>query len=236
VSLHPIEILEKLVQVQQTDSGRDELERLKKDHLARITVIDKQVADLKLRIATEKKTLEEQAKARKTLEIEVGTLETKIKKYQGQEGEVKSNEQMLALQHEVAKAKEDRSKAEERALEGLFREDTLKAGIQGLQEQLVRDEQKAEQDKKEIRSKIEELDKALAEKLKDRAVQLKELPEEFQDGYEKLRNTNKKIAVAKVSDEQICGGCHMNVPPQILNEVKKGIGIQRCDCGRYLYL
>ena len=234
--MHPIEILEKLVQVQRTDSGRDDLERLKKDHLAKIAAIDKQVADLKSRIVTEKKALEEQAKARKTLEIEMGTLETKIKKYQGQEGEVKSNEQMLALQHEVAKAKEDRTKAEERALEGLFNEDILKAGIQGLQEQLARDEQKAEQEKKDLQSRIGELDKALAEKLSERGAQLKELPDEFREGYEKLRNTNKKIAVAKVSEEQICGGCHMNVPPQILNEVKKGIGIQRCDCGRYLYL
>lgn len=234
--MHPIEILEKLVQVQRTDSGRDDLERLKKDHLAKIAAIDKQVADLRSRIVTEKKALEEQAKARKTLEIEMGTLETKIKKYQGQEGEVKSNEQMLALQHEVAKAKEDRTKAEERALEGLFNEDTLKAGIQGLQEQLARDEQKAEQEKKDLQSRIGELDKALAEKLSERGAQLKELPDEFREGYEKLRNTNKKIAVAKVSEEQICGGCHMNVPPQILNEVKKGIGIQRCDCGRYLYL
>lgn len=234
--MHPTEILEKLVQVQHTDSGRDELERLKKDHLARITAIDKQVADLKTRIAQEKKALEDQAKARKTFEIEVGTLETKIKKYQGQEAEVKSNEQMLALQHEVAKAKEDRSKAEEKALEGLFQEDTLKARIQELQEQLVRDEKKAEEDKKDLRSKIEELDRAMAEKLKERSGQVLELPEDFREGYEKLRNTNKKIAVAKVSEDQTCGGCHMNVPPQTVNEVKKGIAIQRCDCGRYLYL
>ncbi|HVZ80792.1 MAG TPA: C4-type zinc ribbon domain-containing protein [bacterium] len=234
--MHPADILEKLIQVQHTDSGRDELERLKKDQLAQIAALDKKVAELKARIAAEKKVLEDQAKARKTLEIEVGTLETKIKKYQGQEGEVKSNEQMLALQHETAKAKEDRSKAEEKALEGLFREDTLKAGIQGLQEQLDRDEQRAEQEKKEIRSKIGELDKALAEKLSERSAQLMELPEDFREGYEKLRNTNKKIAVAKVSDDRICEGCHMNVPPQLLNEVKKGIAIHRCDCGRYLYL
>src|SRR5579871_1863350 len=95
--LHFAEALEKLVELQATDSGLDELERLKKGFRQEITVLESHVAELKNRIQSEKKALEDLAKQRKTLEIEAGTLDTKITKYLGQQNEVKSNEQFTAL-------------------------------------------------------------------------------------------------------------------------------------------
>lgn len=234
--MHPTEILEKLVEVQRTDSGRDDLERLKKDFLGQISHLDQQAAELRVRLTQEKKSLEEMLKIRKTLEMEAGALETKIKKYQGQENEVKSNEQFLALKHEIEKAKEDKGKTEEKELEGLFQEDVQKAKIQEVTALLAQAEKKAQEAKAELQSKIADCDKALQEKLAERSKQILEVPEEFRINYEQLRNTGKKIAVAQILEDDTCGGCHMNVPPQVHNEVRKSIGLQRCSCGRFLYI
>jgi hypothetical protein len=233
--LHPTEILEKLIEVQKTDSGRDDLERLKKDFLKQIAALEGAAADLKNSLAAEKKALEDLLKGRKTLEMETGALDNKITKYVGQQNEVKNNEQFLALKHEIEKAREDKGKAEEKTLEGLFHEDTQKAKIQDVTGQLAQAEKKAAEAKKELEVKIADCDKAAQEKLAERTRQVAELPDDYRDGYERLRNNGKKIAVAQVLEDQTCGGCHMNVPPQLLNEMRKGIAIQRCDCGRYLY-
>ena len=193
------------------------------------------ILTLKNHVQNEKKVMEDLLKQRKTQEIEAGTLETKISKYLGQQNEVKSNEQFTALKQEIEKSKEDKAKAEEKVLESLFKEDEQKAKILVLSQQLSAAEKKAAEDKKDIQQKIADCDKSVLEKKEERKKQLAEIPAEFAEGYEKLRNNGKKIAVAAVQEDESCSGCHMNVSPQILNEIRKNIAVQRCNCGRYLY-
>jgi uncharacterized protein len=229
------ETLEKLVELQTTDSGLDDLERLKKGFLQEMAALDGHVTDLKKQIQNEKKSQEELLKQRKTLEIEVGTLDNKITKYLGQQNEVKSNEQFTALKQEIEKGKEEKAKTEERVLEFLFKDDDQKAKIQKLNQELAQAEKKAADDKKAIQEKVSDCEKSAQEKKAERQKQLADLPEEFAQGYEQLRNSGKKIAVAQAQEDQTCSGCHMNIPPQILNELRKNIAVQRCTCGRYLY-
>lgn len=234
--MHFAETLKRLVELQTTDSGLDELEKLKKGFLKEITTFEGEVASLKIRIQEGKKAMEDLAKERKTFEIEVGTIDSKIKKYQSQESEVKSNEQFTALKHEVEKGKEDKGKAEERVLETLIKEDEQKLKNQELAKLLDVAEKKAAADKKVLQDKIDDCDKAALGKREERVKQVAGIPEEFAAGYESLRSHGKRIAVAEISEESICGGCKMQVPPQMLNEIKKNIAIQRCDCGRFLYV
>ncbi len=231
-----LETMKRLAALQKTDSGLDELERLKKGSLQGAAALDANVSSLKESIQAEKKNLEELLKQRKTLEIEIGALDTKISKYQGQENEVKSNEQFTALKHEIEKCREEKAQAEEKVLEFMFKDDEQKQKIQGLTGQLAQAEKKAVEDKKELQQKIADCDKAAADKREERTKQAAEIDQEFAEGYESLRTHGKKIAVAEVQEDQTCSGCHMNVSPQILNEIRKNIAIQRCNCGRFLYV
>ena len=230
-----MEILKELVELQTIDSGLDELERIKKGLQQESTTLDANLTILKNKIQDEKKNLEDLLKQRKILEIEAATLDSKVTKYLGQQNEVKSNEQFLALKQEIEKSKEEKGKIEERVLEGLFREDEQKLKIQGLTTQLGQAEKKAAEDKKNIQQKVADCDKAAQDKKEERKKQFAQIPGEFAEGYTALRDHGKKIAVAKIEEDQTCGGCHMNVPPQTLNEIKKNMTIQRCNCGRYLY-
>ncbi len=220
--------------LQSTDSGLDELEKLKKNFQQEMDAFDSNLANLKEKLQAEKKTLEDIVKQRKMLEIEAGSLETKITKYLGQQNEVKSNEQFAALKLEIEKSKDEKGKAEEKALEFLFKEDEQKAKIQLYTQKLAEGEKQAAEDKKALQNKIEDCDKAAVDKKKERTERLAVLPPEYAESYESLRNHGKKIAVALVKEDNTCSGCNMNVAPQVLNEIRKNIGIQRCNCGRYL--
>jgi hypothetical protein len=224
------------VELQKTDSGLDELERIKKNFLQEAATLDANVTALKGKIQEEKKNLEDLLKQRKTFEIEIGTLDTKVSKYLGQQNEVKSNEQFTALKQEIEKSKEEKAKIEEKVLECLFKEDEQKAKVQGLTAQLAQAEKKAAEDKKDIQQKVADCDKAAQDKREERKKQFSEIPQEFAEGYDSLRTHGKKMAVAEISEDQTCSGCNMNVSPQILNEIRKNIAIQRCNCGRYLHL
>ena len=231
-----VETLQRLVELQKTDSGLDELERMKKNFLQEAATLDANVTALKSKIQEEKKNLEDLLKHRKTLEIEMGTLDTKVSNYLGQQNEVKSNEQFAALKMEIEKSKEEKGKIEEKVLECLFKEDEQKVKMQGLTAQLAQAEKKATEDKKELQQKVTDSDKEAQDKKEERKKQFSELPQEFAEGYDSLRTHGKKVAVAGISEEKTCEGCNMNVSPQILNEIRKNIAIQRCNCGRYLYL
>lgn len=230
------EILEKLAALQSSDSGADDLERLQKNFQKEIDGLQSSLSSSRESLQAAKKALEELLKTRKTLEIETGALDTRIKKYQGQESEVKSNEQFAALKMEIEKSKEEKAKAEEKILEELFQEDTQKQKIQDLTARLAQDEKKAESGKKELEAKIADCAKAALEKKAERQERLVVLPPDYAQGYEALRKSGKKIAVAMVLEDDTCSGCHMNVPPQVLHQIKKAVGVERCDCGRYLHL
>jgi len=228
------ETLKKLAELQTTDSGLDDLERLKKGFNQNIAALENGVKALKTAVQDAKKALEVLQKDRKTLEIEIGSLDTKVTKYLGQQNEVKSNEQFAALKQEIEKSKEDKGKLEEKVLELMFLDDEQKKKIQALGQELAAAEKKDADERKSLLDKIADCDKASLEKKNERQKQLSEIPEEFAVGYESLRNNGKRIAVAKIQEDLTCSGCHMNIPPQVLNEIKKNIAIQRCNCGRYL--
>ena len=230
------ETLKKLATLQKTDSGLDELEKLKKGFQKQALDLDSGLAGSKNSLLEAKKGLEDLLKQRKTLEIEMGAMDNKITKYLGQQNEVKNNEQFIALRQEIEKTKEEKGVVEEKVLDCLFREDEQKKKIQDLTGQLALSEKKTEEGKKEIQGKVADCDKAATDKREDRRKQIAELPEDFAAGYVSLREHGKRIAVAQVLEGQVCEGCRMNVPPQTLNEIRKNLAIQRCDCGRYLYV
>src|SRR5262249_20007853 len=109
-----------------------------------------------------------------------------------------------------------------------------KQKIQDLTTQVAGGEKKTLEQKETLKAKIADCQKEAVSKKEERVKRLEILTPDFAQGYEALRKSGKKVAVAHVSEDGTCGGCHMNVPPQTLNELKKGMSIQRCDCGRYL--
>jgi predicted nucleic acid-binding Zn-ribbon protein len=235
-NLLPIDILSELIELQRLDSGLDSLEKVKKNFLTDIIAIDANIHILKNQLQTEKKGNEELAKWRKSQEIEMGTLDSHIAKYIRQQNDVKSGDQVTALGQEIEKSKLAKAAIEENILETLMKEDEQKAQIKKTTEILAEEEKRAAAEKAEIQVKIADCDKAIADKQQERAAQLLKVEEPYNRGYENLRNKGKKLAVAAITEDNNCGGCNMNVPPQVLHEIRQKMTIKTCQCTRYLYI
>jgi len=61
------------------------------------------------------------------------------------------------------------------------------------------------------------------------------IPSQILGHYDRLRARGKKgLAVLR---NQVCGGCHVQVPLGVVMTLKRGQDVQLCEnCGRYLYL
>jgi len=234
--LLPIDILAELIELQRLDSGLDSLQKIKKNFQTDITAIDANIHVLKNQLQTEKKGNDELVKWRKTQEIEVGTLNSHIDKYIRQQNDVKSSDQVTAVGLEIDKSKQAKVALEENILETMMKEEEQRNQIQKSTQILAEEEKRAVAEKAEIQKKIADCDKAIADKQLERAAQILKVEEPYNRGYENLRNKGKKLAVAAVTEDNNCGGCNMNVPPQVLHELRQKMTIKTCQCTRYLYI
>jgi len=236
--MHPIEVLERFIELQKNDSALDSLAKERQAALDQLDLHQAKVKAVEEQMALEKKGQEQLARARKTVEIEIGTKDGQISKYQNQLLEVKSNEQYQALQHEIDAARAEKARLEEKVLEAMFRDDEMKKRIAALSHQAEEDKKKLADERKILEAKVADLQKAAADKRKERDGLVEKAHDEMSsdlESYDAIRKSGKKVAEAKVLDGETCEGCHMSVPPQTLQELRRQTQLVRCVCGRFLY-
>ena len=225
-----------LIRVQTADTEADNL--IKTRQMA-VDTMDLSEARLKAFIKQsedEKKALIDLQKQQKTMEIEVGTLDTKVTRYQTQLLEVKSNKDYDALKLEIENGKAEKARIEDRILEGLFRQDEQKKKIEAILKQIEEDRKRSAEEKKTLQVKISDCDSRVETVRKDRERVLAEIDTEWSEAYNQLRKSGKKVAVAEITEEKMCSGCRMSVPPQTTIEVRRALQVIRCSCGRILYV
>jgi hypothetical protein len=172
--------------------------------------------------------------ARRSDEREAETLVEQERKFQGQTVQVKSNEELWALQREIKAVQARRSDIETRVLERMEEEETKKReassfdrGVADAKAQVAAVEQTsaAERSRLEVeRAKIQA----------ERDALLAEVPREWRARYERVRLSRGSPAVVALL-RNACGGCLTAQPPQRVQEVRLGENVVVCEfCGRLI--
>jgi hypothetical protein len=201
-----------------------------------------QEADLKLTgarnaVAAAREANTHSLTERKKFELDVQQWKERAKKYREQSAAVKSNEAYKALQHEIANAEAEVSKAEDRQLEIMMGAEDSERRVKNSESALKAAEQTIAAERKELQTqytaKKKELDAALAER--ERAVV--PVPEDLRLLYERIAKRHNGVALAEARDGQ-CRGCGMRVLPHILQQLLQDANDElfRCEsCGLILY-
>jgi len=100
---------------------------------------------------------------------------------------------------------------------------------------LVKEEELFSQEQGEIEGHTEEITKS-SESLEEAwSLLSKKIPRPLFESYKKLYSSRKGLAVVSI-DGYTCKGCHFNLPPQLIAQVKMQKKIERCNyCQRILY-
>ena len=186
------------------------------------------------------KKLEEDLKAlqlkRKEKETDLASKEASIKKYQGQLFQIKTNKEYTALENEIAVIKADNSLLEEDILKFFDDADSLGQEIDKEKELLVSEKTKTDEQKGAMASEIKKAEGEFNELRGKRQGFCDKIDKKILYRYERiLENRNGRAMVPIV--EGNCGGCHMNLPPQVINEVRLKKDLVFCgNCARILYI
>jgi len=237
--LADIDILEqtrKLVDLQGLDG---EIFRLKRDLSEKpkfLAALKDQFEDKKAHL----KELEEQYKmmqvARNTLETDLKAKEDDVAKANAQLSAIKTNKEYTAKITEIEGLKADKSLIEEKILNSYDQTDACKQETEKEKDILKQEEEKYLQEKKEIEAKVKEIEAEVKDLEGKRNEITPQIDMTTLSRYEKILNNKDGQAIVPIKGSS-CGGCYMNVPPQVINEVKMHVKMIFCEfCARMLYL
>ena len=204
--------------------------------------IPERIQALKQAFEEEKRQLEEHQQSLKDASLRQRQLEKQLqesaeerKKKQKKLLDVKTNEEYKALLKEIDYAKEADSSTEDDIL-ALFEEiDTLEKALKEQEKAAQESENTLEQETLRLEREVVEVDREHRILQGERKKVAAELDPAVLDDYEKIRARRAGQAVVTVRKE-VCPGCHMQVPPQTINEVLQTGEIRHCPfCRRILY-
>jgi predicted nucleic acid-binding Zn-ribbon protein len=148
---------------------------------------------------------------------------------------IKNIKELQALQREIDQIKQGNSQLEGELLAVMEALETKGAAHQQSEAELKGLEEGWSGKKEELEAQIAEIDQAVAETYKARAEIAAQLSGDLIGRYELIFSRRGGMAVVALS-EGICGGCHMNIPPQLWNEIIRNDKLILCpNCHRILY-
>ena len=172
---------------------------------------------------------------RKEKEIDLGTKEENIKKLKQQLYQIKTNKEYTVLEKEIQSQKADTSILEEEIIKILDEIDNSKKKVMEYKINFQQEKQHTDSEKK----KIEEIQKEKESGLGELESRRREFVINIDNGilkkYEKILYAKDGTALVPIL-ESACSGCNMNLPPQVINEVKIKSDLIFCgNCSRILY-
>jgi predicted nucleic acid-binding Zn-ribbon protein len=149
--------------------------------------------------------------------------------------EVKTNAEYKALLKEIDHAKQADSATEDSILAVFEEIDTLEKTLIEKEKSIGESESKLKAETMRLEREGVEVDKEHQILQGERKRVAAELDPAVLRDYEKIRSKRAGQAVVTVQKE-VCPGCHMQVPPQTINEVLQTGEIRHCQyCRRILY-
>jgi len=186
-------------------------------------------------VELEKKSLELQ-KQRKEKELELGVNAEAVKKLQGQLYSLKTNKEFQTMQQQIADTKADGSVIEEKILISFEESDKIKVQIDYEKQKLKEEERIFSEHKKKIEIRVKEIEDRLSQLEAQRKQLIPDIAPKMLLEYERILHSRNGLAIATVKDNS-CGGCHMLLPPQVINLIKMYEHIITCEmCNRILYI
>lgn len=226
-----ITVLEAL---QHLDLEMRELESGLEKYPREISRFDTELRSIGEFVARTKRDLENTTKKKSHLEIKLAESQDSIKKAEKKLFEIKTYKEYEALQKEIGDTKRSGREIEEAILKEMEEAERLEKLVGEKELELAEKAKSYEQVISECKTKIDALDSSYTYKKKEREKVCSLVNSEILSTYNRVRQKNG-VALVQAKNE-MCTGCHMNIPPQLFNEVLTNSNIIQCpNCQRILY-
>jgi uncharacterized protein len=229
------EQLEQLIRLQDIDNRRgilkSEIDRIpERIESARQDLVGKQNA--LARLHAEGETCNQQKREK---ERDLETWEERLSKTRGRQSEIKTNKEYQVHLQEIETLKAEKGRVEEELLILMEQLEELNRRGSDLAQGIKTTEESFELERQQLEKQSVAYSGELSAAEKERESIIPMLDAKLLKLYQQLKNLHRELAVVPIQ-HGTCGGCHMNLPPQMIAEVKSRLRILTCtQCQRIVY-
>ena len=224
-----------LVRLQTIDSDIQKIETRLGKVDGEIAALDSELDEFESSIKEKVTIGEAYQKTFRSLESDANLNLPKIAKSKEKLTSVKTNKEYQALLKEIEDLKTANSKIEDQMLEILEQSDTAEAQLSEINQEFEFAKIRVAGEKAGITMAAEKDRTRLAELQVDFQTVLDTVNPDILKAFRSVRSRIGNLAVAKVEDA-VCAGCHMNIPPQMYNELQRFESLMYCpQCQRIIY-
>jgi len=226
--------LKLLLSLQEIDDQLGELERSKIYLPEMIGNLEMEVANMGQAVAENEKILEESQRQQRLWELEIESEKQELEKYQKQMRVIKTNKEYDALTAEIDAKKLSIADKEEKILALMSSADEAREKLAELQNSLKDVKSRNGEQLIMLRTQESTLQAKIEDKLEKRRDLVKDINKQVVGVYERVRKGKGGMAVVPIR-KRACSGCFSQIPPQRIQEIRRGDRIFSCDsCGRIL--
>jgi len=231
------EEIRKLIELQKIDSHllnlKQQKDVIKPGELARLK---ETLESKKTELSSKEEAIKQIQIKRKEKELDLETREEAIRKAQAQLYQLKTNQEYKAKLREIESLKADVSVVEEDIIRILDELEKKNKELKEVQEKLQEEEDKIKKEISKIEAEIKNLEAEIKNLENKRNILASEVDKNILKKYEYLLQHRGGLAIVPLRNGS-CGGCFMNLPPEITNKVKQYKDLVQCEmCARLLYL
>ena len=227
--------IEKLLILQEHDSKLRDLLRQARDIPAR-------KEEEKLRLKTHREAMDkaqENLRLRqadiKNVELEIKAKRDQMAKLRHQQFELKTNKEFKAMELEIHAVEIEISKLEDKELLLMEDVDLTKDAGEARSKALSQEQDVVDRDIKVLDERLLQVESEMAKIKLVRDQATAGIDGQWLNHYGRVFERREKAVVPL--ENGVCGGCHMKVPPQVVQNTRRQSSVMvTCDhCGRLLY-
>lgn len=193
------------------------------------------VEEARKAVETAKARLDAARKSQRAKEKDLEDNRIKRQKYEGQLYQVKTNKEYSAVLAEIEEVKQEKARIEEEILSLMEQQERAAADVKEAEARFKACEAQGRSEETRLAEKMRVAETDLGLVRSERAQVARELPAPVLADYDKILR-HRGVAVVEVTKPNFCGGCHVTMTPQRLQELRQQNALIHCEsCGRYLY-
>jgi predicted nucleic acid-binding Zn-ribbon protein len=224
-----------LIELQKLDLRIAEIKDQRRKIPERLQAVDAPLREARQLYQQTNISVETLVKERRSYEQDLEAHEAHTEKMKSRLSELKSNKEYQAHLFEIEVANKKKGDFEEKILVCMEKIEQLQRTAKEAQEKLGAVEKAFTREKQAL----DELEHRLSTELADLAAQQQARSAQVEKGllsrYNSIKALRKDHALAVIK-EGICSGCRLQLPPQLISEVKRAEDLHTCPyCRRMLY-
>lgn len=224
-----------LVKLQDIETEKSKLETEMDNVAKQIEALDLELDTFKTKVEADELCIKDLNKKYRSDESDLEANQDLLIKSQEKLESVKNNKEYQSILKEIDDLKDKKSQIEDTMIECLQRVDEAEEKLQSTKQEYSQLSEKNAIEKETIRKQLDQGREKLDDLTKEWEAVSKTVDPEMMEQYLDLKGKIKGLVIAPVNNS-ICDGCHMNIPPQMYNELQRFDSLKYCPfCYRMIY-